>query len=343
MKHSLWLRLSRLLYPLVVGLCFYPLPATCQDSSDEGTMLRGSRAELVITVYDSSGQIVKSSTTVKIYKDGAVIDQSSTSDGRVFFVPRGHGDFTVAVQAAGYKSEQKEVTVTPSTKTDVAVYLQKIPASNESAGVPGEPVLAPKAKDALLKALQSVGKNKPDEAQKHLNDALKLAPNNPEVLYVQGLVYLQRSAWADAQSVLQKSDQLEPNQPRVLAALGSAFCNQKKYDQAIPLLEKSLQLNPTSNLETEWTLAKSYYYHGQYEQALKVAQQVRSESHGNIPQIDLLLAQCLTAVGRYEDSAQVLRDFLKKNANSPDAATARRWLDGLAANGKIPPQSTPTP
>jgi thioredoxin-like negative regulator of GroEL len=343
MKYSLRLRVSRMLLPLLVSLWFYPIPALCQDSSEEGTMLRGSRAELVITVYDSSGQIVKSSTTVKVYKDGAVIDQSSTSDGRVFFVPRGHGDFTIAVQAAGYKTEQKEVTVTPSTKTDVAVYLQKILPSNESVGVPGEPVLAPKAKDALVKALQSVGKNKPDEAQKHVNEALKLAPNNPEVLYVQGLVYLQRNAWADAETVLEKSDQIEPNQTRVLGALGLALCNQKKYEKAIPPLEKSMQLNPTSNLETEWTLAKSYYYHGQYEQALKMTQQARSESHGNITQIDLLLAQCLTAVGRYEDSAEVLRQFLKNNANTPDGATARRWLDGLAANGKIRPQSAPTP
>ena len=343
MKDSLRLRFSRSVLLLVVGLWFHPLPAPCQDSSEEGTLLRGSRAELAITVYDGSGQIVKSSTTVTIYKDGALVDQSSTSDGRVFFVPRGHGDFIIAVQAAGYKSEQKEVTVEPSMKTAIAIYVQRILPANESAGTPPEPVLAPKAKDALVKTLQAVGKNKPDEAQKHLNEAVKLAPNNPEVLYVQGLVYLQRNAWADAETVLKKSDQMEPNQPRVLAALGSAFCNQKKYEQAIPPLEKSVRLNPTANWEAEWTLAKSYYYQGQYEDALKMTEQVRSESHGTIPQIDLLLAQCLTAVGRYEDSAQVLRDFLKNNANSPGGATAQRWLDGLAANGKIRPQPTPAP
>src|SRR3974390_627048 len=168
MKHSLRLRFLRISLPLLVGLWFCAIPAPCQDSSEEGTLLRGSRAELAITVYDGSGQIVKSSTTVTIYKDGVLIDQSSTSNGRVFFVPRGHGDFTIAVQAAGYKSEQKEVTVEPSMKTDIAIYVQKIPSSNESTGVPGAPVLAPKAKDALVKALQAVGKNKPDEAQKHL-------------------------------------------------------------------------------------------------------------------------------------------------------------------------------
>lgn len=340
MKYSLRSRVSRILLPLLIGLWFYPTPALCQDSSDEGTMSRGTRTELVVTVYDSSGQIIKSSTTIKLYNNGIAIDQSSTSDGRVFFLTRAHGDFTIAVDATGYKSAQKEVTVDPSTKNDIAVYLQRTLASNETVGVPGEPLLAPEAKDAVVKALQALGKNKLDDAQKHLNKALKLAPNNPEVLYVQGLVYLQRNAWGDAETILQKSDRIEPNQPRVLAALGLALCNQEKYEQAIPPLEKSIQLNPAS-WETEWTLAKSYYYHAQYEQALKMAQEAHSESHETKPQLDLLLAQCLAAVGRYEDSAQVLRDFLKNNGNSPQAPTARRWLDGLAANGKIRPEPNP--
>jgi TolA-binding protein len=49
----------------------------------------------------------------------------------------------------------------------------------------------------------------------------------------------------------------------------------------------------------------------------------------------LLLAQSLTAVGKYEDAAQSLRDFLKRYGSRPEAATAQRWLDGLARNGKI--------
>jgi hypothetical protein len=40
-------------------------------------------------------------------------------------------------------------------------------------------------------------------------------------------------------------------------------------------------------------------------------------------------------VGQYEDSAKALREFLKNHGDRPEAATARRWLDGLAKNGKI--------
>jgi len=34
---------------------------------------------------------------------------------------------------------------------------------------------------------------------------------------------------------------------------------------------------------------------------------------------------------------------MKKDPGSPEAATARHWLDGLAANGKIHSEAKPSP
>jgi tetratricopeptide (TPR) repeat protein len=306
-------------------------------------MSRGDRAEIVVTVRDSSGELISAPASVKLYKNGMPSDQASTSRGRAFFIPRSLGEFTIIVEAAGFQSVQKDLSLSIPIKAEVDIYLQRDLAPNESVGVPGKPILAPKAKEALEKALQGIKEDKLDDAQKHMNEAMKLAPANPEVLYAQGVLYMRKSDWAKAQIVLEKSNQLDANRPRVLSALGMALCNQKKYADAIPPLEKSLQLEPTAGWETEWALAKAYYYREQYEQALKMAQQARSDTRGSTPQIELLLAQCLTAVGRYEDSAQVLREFLKNNVAGPDAATARRWLDGLAANGKIHQETHPAP
>jgi Flp pilus assembly protein TadD len=343
MKECGSLRAARIGLALLTGLYVYAVPAAAQDSGDQGTMSRGDRAEIAITVRDSSGEIIVAPATVKLYKNGVPNDQSLTSRGRAFFIPRTLGDFTIIVEATGYKTTQKDVSMTVPIKAEVDVYLQRDAASNVSVGVPGKPVLAPKAKEALVKGLQALGADKLDEAQKYLSEAMKLAPGNPEVLYVQGMVYMRRRDWAQAQPLLEKSNQIDPNQPRVLAALGMAMCNQKKYEEAISVLEKSLQLEPAQGWETEWALAKSYYYREQYEQALKMAQQAHAAPHASAAQVDLLLAQCLTAVGRYEDSAQLLREFLKDNPGSPEAATARRWLDGLTANGKIHSEAKPSP
>jgi tetratricopeptide (TPR) repeat protein len=201
-------------------------------------------------------------------------------------------------------------------------------------GVPGKPLLAPKAKEAFDKGLQAINANKLPEAQKYVGEALKLAPGHPDVLFLQGVLDLSQHRWPEAQSVLEKATQLDPGNPRAFAALGMALTNQAKYEQAIPPLEKSLQLEP-GGWETQWTLAKAYYHHQNYDQALKASQQALAESNGKAPEIELLVAQSLTAVGQYEDSAKTLREFLKNHGDRPEAATARRWLDGLAKNGKI--------
>jgi tetratricopeptide (TPR) repeat protein len=323
-----------ILASLLAGLSLWSLPACSQDSGDQGTVTRGDRAQISVTVRGPSGEIVASPAAVKLLKNGMPTDQSSTSHGRAFFIPQTLGEYTIAVEAAGYKSAQKDVSVTIASRFEVDVYLQRELAPNETTGVPPKPILAPKAQEALTKGTQALREDKLDEAKKYLDKAMHLAPGNPDVLYALGLLYMKQSNWETAQSVLQKSDQMAPNQPRILAALGMTLSNEKKYQEAIPLLEKSLQLDPSSGWETDWALARSYYYHQQYEQALKMAELAETSSHSSIPQVQLLLAQCLTAAGRYDDAAQVLRQVLKTNSNTPDAATAQRWLDGLVANGK---------
>jgi len=195
-------------------------------------------------------------------------------------------------------------------------------------------VLAPKAKEVLNKALQALQANNLEEAEKRLSEAIRLAPGHPDVLYLQGVLYLRRSKWTEAQSVLEKAIQIDPKHARALAALGTALSNQGKYDAAIAPLEKSVQLSPGS-WETHWTLAKAYYYHKQYPEALKTSQQALTESNGKAPEIALLVAQSLSANGRYEDCAQALRNFLKNHADHPEAVTAQRWLARLKQSGKI--------
>jgi tetratricopeptide (TPR) repeat protein len=164
---------------------------------------------------------------------------------------------------------------------------------------------------------------------------MRLAPGNPDVLYVRGVLDLKQQNWKHAQTVLEKATQLDPNSARVFAALGMALCNQGSYEASIAPLTKSLQLNPVGRWETLWALAKSYYQLQQYDEALKLSQEALEKSNGNAPEIALLVAQSLTAVGRYEDAAQILRQFLKDQENRPEAVTARRWLGQLAASGKI--------
>jgi len=298
---------------------------------------RGDRAELSITLRDSSGEAITAPASVKLYFNGTPTDQTSAVRGRAFFVFQALGTYTLVVDATGYKSTQKDVTVPVVMKYEVDVNLQRIPNSNESSGVPGKPLLTPKAKEALDKSLQALGANKLPDAEKYVAEAMKLAPGHPDVLFVQGVLYLSQRNWPQAQGVLEKAAQMDPSNARIFSALGMALTDQGKYEEAIIPLEKSLQLETSGGWETHWALGKAYYYRKQYDQALKTSQLALTESNGKAPQIELLVAQSLTAVGRYDDAAQTLRDFLKRHGDRPEAPTARRWLDGLSNRGKTSP------
>jgi Tfp pilus assembly protein PilF len=309
-------------------------PVLGQARSSDESAFRGNHAEIAITLRDRSGNIVAAPAIVKVYHSGALSGQSATSKGRAFFILNSLGDYTITVDATGYKSAQKDVSLNMPITDQEEIYLVPDSSPNETSGTPGKPLLAPRAKEALDKGLQSLGDNKLDEAQKLLDEAMKLAPSHPDVLYAEGVVYMKKRDWSKAQSVLEKATQIDPNHVQALAALGMALADDGKFEQAIDPLERSMKLAP-GDWQTHWTLAKAYYHRQQFDSALKMSQQALEESRGAAPELELLVAQSLTAVGRYEDSAQALRDYLKNHPKEAGASNARRWLDRLAADGKI--------
>lgn len=330
------LRRRRVTFLLLLCALLSSPPAQCQDSVNELGAISGNSAVIVVTVRDSSGGPLSAPAMVKLYRSGGTPNGQGTTGqgGRAIFTPQNLGDFTVIVEAPGYKTGHGEVSVPIPVKAEVDIYMQPEKDSANNATGTGSPLLAPKAKESLDRGLLALRDNKLEEAEKQLKEAMRLAPGHPDVLYLQGVLYMRRNNWVQAQTIFEKATQIDPNHARAFAALGTALCNQGKYDVAIAPLEKSLQLS-TGGWETHWTLAKAYYYQKKYDEALKTSQQALQESNGKSPEIELLVAQSLTAVGRYEDSAQLLRQFLKNHGDHPEAMTARRWLERLTAAGKI--------
>src|SRR6266404_2248498 len=311
-KYIAWLHTALIGFPLLVGVLLTAIPARCQDGVTEQKAIGGNNATIVVNVRNTSGDPLPVAAVVKLYRNGSIPNgQTTSSQGRAIFMPQNLGDFLVVVEASGYKPGRANVDVPIPVKVEVDVYLQ--PESDASANTsvncaPGAPVLAPKAQKEVDLGLKALQENKLDDAQKHLNAAVALAPGNPDVLYLVGVLAVRRNDLPRAQEVLTKATQIDPHHARALAALGTVLSNQSKYEEAIAPLEKALELNAQS-WETRWTLAKACYYQRQYDRALKESQSALAASAGRAPEIELLVAQSLSSVGRYEDSAQVLRNF----------------------------------
>ncbi len=325
---------------LITSSVLFAIPTYAQDRGSAETEFRGNGAEITVTVHDSSGEPISSAAVVKLYRDGAILSrQGETSRGHAVLVVNSLGEFTVVVEAAGFEGAQQQLTINASGRAQVDVYLRRISSDKTAVGSPGRPTLAPKAKEALERGLQALSADKLKEAEKNVSEARRLAPSHPDVLYVEGVLFLKQREWLQAQNALEKATQIDPNHARAFAAMGMALCDQGKYDAAIAPLERSLQLDAAGTWETRWTLAKAYYQRERYDDALKMSLDSLAESDGKAPEIGLLVAQSLTAIGRYEDAARVLREFLREHGDRREAATARRWLERLTVNAKIQPTS----
>jgi Tfp pilus assembly protein PilF len=323
----------RFLLSLLLGLLLVS-PSRAQDAGSAATEFFGRGVAISVVVHDSSGEAISNPAVVKLFRGTIPAGQAQTTLGRAELVVNELGDFTVVVEAAGYASTQKDVSIIANGRVEVDVYLHPVSANQK--GVPGRPLLAPKAKKAVDEGLQALAVNNLAEAQKDASKARLLAPGHPDVLYLQGVVLLKQRDWSKAEEVLEKTTQIDPAHANAFAALGMALCNQGKYEAAVTPLERALKLNPApASWDTRWALAKAYYQQARYDEALLMSQYALSSSKRKAPEIELLVAQSLTAVGRYEDAAQALREFLRDYADHREAATARRWLERLSANGKI--------
>jgi Flp pilus assembly protein TadD len=307
-------------------------PLFAQDRPGQQPDIRGDRAELSVIIKDGSSQLIGPLVSVKIYYNGAIEGQKTTSKGRAVFILNRLGDYTITAEALGYRTAQKDISIRIAVDAEEQIILQR--DSSEALGAAGRPVLAPKAKEALDKALQALDENKLDQADRHITEAVSLAPNHPDVLYVQGIILLRRGQSQLAEQILEKTTQIDPKNARAFTALGMAFINENKYDQAITPLQQSIQLDP-ANWETHWTLARAFYRQEQFEESLKESTQALAQAHGAEPAIELLIAQAQAATGKFEDSAETLRTFIKNHPNDKGVATAKKWLDRLAADGKI--------
>lgn len=306
-----------------------------QEVGSQEKEFHGHGVVITVNVHDPSGEALSSPAVVKLFLGQVASGQQSTSRGVAEFVVISLGEYSVVVAAPGYAEAQKDAKIDTTGNAQVDIYLRLTSGGGSPASAPGRMVLAPKAKESLEKGLRALRENKLAEAEKCLGEAMRLAPGNPEVLYAQGMLRLKLRDWGQAQTVLEKATQIDPKSAPAFAALGMVLYDQGKYEAAIAPLKKALELNPAGAWSTRWALAKSYYQSEQYPAALNMSQEALARSNGSAPAIALLVAQSLTAVGRYEDAAGVLREFLRDHANQEEAATARRWLDQLTASGKI--------
>lgn len=255
-----------------------------------------------------------------------------TGDGGIIFSNLVPGeDYELTIKADGYQVTTETVSIplgSSAAITDI-VYLKPLQQSSDFQLPKGQFVLAPRAEKEVQQGLKDLRAEKFESAKKHLEKALQMAPGNPYVNYVAGMIYVLSKHAAQAQPFLEKSVSIDPKQPPSLLALGTVRYELGNYEGAIQVLEQAAQMDPTS-YKSEWLLASVYLKQRNYRKARDYAEAAIKNGKQNAAQVQLLLAEALAGLGEREKAADTLKSYLAQHPQDPNAARIQSYVNTLS-------------
>ena len=150
--------------------------------------------------------------------------------------------------------------------------------------------------------LYSISKN--TEAERYYTEALELEPNNILVLVFMALNKLVLNQLDEAHKYVMKAIEIEPEHEYVQFCAGRILYAEGKYEDAKRYLVRAVEGNP--DIETMNTLALTYFQLGDFNQALNIFASINKKAPKSISVL-MDIARCYEALGE-NDSALVYLD-----------------------------------
>ena len=296
-----------------------------------------SGAILLITVYsENTKNRLDRQSIVKLTNQATqtVSWQSTTDVSEVNFgdIPFGHYD--IEVSAVGYLTGHKDfqaISNTVPVKMDIV--LQKDPEAVNLNMIEGP--MPPKARKETKHGVSALKSGKWDEANKRLDAAYKLAPENPDVNFLLGYLYFQKKDYTRAADFLGTASNLSPHNVQALTLLGRVSLQQQDYGRAVSNLEKAV-LTDADYWVAHDLLAASYLKQQKFDQARDQAQLALDKSKGNAPASQLVLGQALVNLGQKQEGIKALKDFLASSPKNPSVPQVRALIARLEAQPELP-------
>lgn len=149
--------------------------------------------------------------------------------------------------------------------------------------------------------LYSVSKNL--EADRYYGEALELEPNNVLALTFMALNKLVLNKLDEAKDYILKAIEAEPNHEYVQFCAGRICFARKEFEDAKRYLIRAVEQNP--DIETQNTLGLTYFELGDYNQALNIFKNIDSKRPNNISVL-MSMAKCYEALKDNDNALKVL-------------------------------------
>jgi len=294
---------------------------------------RAPSANLYVSVRESTGLPVTTNATVKLTCPLAGIDVSGPVQGQgaqVQFRNVAAGDCNIEVSAPGYRTSKDRTEVTQSmTSHNQYVFVYMHPESESAEAAARPPAVPLGLIKEMDKAMQAMREKHDGDARKHLDKAAKIAPTNPDVAYLQGMMELDHHNLPVAEQFFQKAVNSSRAQERALLGLGYVQVQMNQAGAAAQTLEKALQLNSASE-RGHLLLANAYAQLREYPKAQEHAQRAAAFNSEDSAPARTLLAQILAAQGNRDGARLEFEGVLREYPKSLSASVARDSLASLA-------------
>ena len=191
---------------------------------------------------------------------------------------------------------------------------------------------APKdAKKAFDRGLQSLLKNKPEDAARDFEKAAGLYPKYADAWYNLGKAKARLNQTEPAKDALQKALEADPKLVGPWFELGLMAASDKKWEDAAKYMDKTTHLDPVDFPQAWYIHAVAAFNMGDLEAAEKSGREAQKldARHSN-PHTAYLLGIVLTERRDYPAAVEEFRSFLKLMPNAPEATQAQARVEELS-------------
>jgi tetratricopeptide (TPR) repeat protein len=308
--------------------------APADPAASEPGLNLSHTGNIAVYVRTEDGEPLSSTPTLTLMEMSRAMQtpKAQKGPGAVWIFPNVLiGDlFEVQVQAPGYHTELRAVTVPDSANPSASIIVFMRSPNDELAFRPpaGQFVLPPQAEKEAQKGAEDLDSGKIRSAQKHLSEALAMAPENPYLNYLMGMRFLLDGELPAAKPYLEKSVSTDARQVPALVALGSLRFQQGDYAGAIQVLAPAARFD-ASKWKVHSMLAGSYLKEKDFAHSREQAKQALALGGVEAGHDELVLGEALAGLGEREKAVIALETFLEQYPHDRNDRAIRAWLAEL--------------
>lgn len=234
----------------------------------------------------------------------------------------GYQSSVVNLRSMGGDSSQYEVGT---------IFLQRI-GNAPGTTISVTSMAAPKDAMRAFEKAQKIKAEKPAEAEKELNKAVKIYPQFAAAWTQLGDLHRERKEFDAARSEYTQAIAADPQFVNPSYGLAMIAAQEKKWDDAVRFTDQVIKLNSAAYPVAYFLNAAANYNLKKFEPAEESARKFKTlDTQHNHPDVCLLLSYVLSAKQDYAGAAREIREYLTLAPNSPEAESlkndAKRFED----------------